>query len=335
MRQWFRDCYHTLRFSAFGATALLPLTGAAAAEAQLTNRHALGLLGVAAAFHGFAYIHNDLCDLAVDRSQPLRAAYPLVRGTLDVHTARLLSLGSLALAYVGDALVGAPQRTAARRQRLTMAWACLAIYNHWGKRCPWPPLTDGVQALGWAALLAYGAATTGQADPPLLPLLLAYEIVLILQVNGIHGALRDLANDAACGARTTALWLGARPQAHGGFAPTPALAAYALSLQAAMTILALSALARLPPAQRPTATLGVTTITSLTLALFAFAARRHPRNPPAVGMLHLILMLSPPLALVAPGMPTGPRLLLLLAHSLPLLANGMTYDALRWLGYCR
>ena len=33
----------------------------------------------------------------------------------------------------------------------------------------------------------------------------------ILLVNGVNSSLRDLANDFAFGARTTAIWLGARP----------------------------------------------------------------------------------------------------------------------------
>lgn len=329
--QLLRDLYHTFRFSAFGATAVLPLAGAAAAEPRLALRQALGLLGVAAAFHSFAYIHNDLCDLELDRSQPLRAAYPLVRGTLTRRSAWALSLGSLGLAYGLDALGAAPERTTARRVRLSAALALLALYNRWGKRCPLPPLTDGLQALGWAALLAYGAAATGQPDGPLLRWLSAYEFVLIMQVNGIHGSLRDLANDAACGARTTALWLGARPTAGGGLRLSPVLVGYGVGLQAALWALPYAALRQLKPAQRRAAAIGLTGTNGLMLALFALAAVRRPLRPVDVGMLHLILILSTPLALVAPCMAPAPRGVLLLAHCLPLLANGMTYAALRLL----
>ncbi|PDW03103.1 UbiA family prenyltransferase [Candidatus Viridilinea mediisalina] len=326
-----RDLYHTFRFSAFGATAVLPLAGAAAADPRLTLRQALGLLGVAAAFHGFAYLDNDRCDLELDRSQPLRADYPLVRGALSNAAACGLSLGCVGLAYALDALGFAPRRTAARRMRITLAFGLLAIYNRWGKRCPLPPLTDGLQGLGWAALLAYGAAATGRPDGSLLRWLMAYELVVIMQVNGIHGSLRDLANDAACGARTTALWLGARPTTTGGFHLTPALVGYALSLQAALWALPYATLCQLAPPQRRAAACGVTLTNGFTLTLFLLAAVRRPLQPAAVGMLHLILILSTPLALVAPGMALAPRGVLLLAHGLPLLANGMTYDALRLL----
>jgi 4-hydroxybenzoate polyprenyltransferase len=333
MRQILSDAYHTLRLSAFGATAALPLLGAAVADRTLDGRRAAGLLGVAAAFHTFAYVHNDLCDLELDRTQPLRAAYPLVRGALAPRAALALALASLPAAFALDALASAPGRTGARRARLATALALLAAYNHWGKRCSLPPLTDLIQALGWAALLAYGAAASGQADPPLLRLLVVYELALIMQVNGIHGALRDLANDHARGARTTAIWLGARPGPTGDLQITRALAAYALALQATLLALPLAGAAAKQPAHqsaaRSAAILGVTATTGLTIATFAAAARGGAR-PVDVGMLQLILILSAPVALIAPGMAPAPRALLLLAHSLPLLSNSMTYDALRW-----
>lgn len=333
LRNCLRDAYHTLRLSAFGATAALPLLGAAAADRKLDGRRAAALLGVAAVFHAFAYLHNDLCDLDLDRTQPLRAAYPLVRGALAPGQARVLALGCLPAAFVLDALASAPGRAGVRRARLTAALALLAVYNRWGKRCPLPPLTDLVQALGWAALLAYGAAASGRPDPPLLRLLIVYELALIMQVNGVHGSLRDLANDHARGARTTAIWLGARADPAGGLSVTPRLAAYALVLQCALVALPLAGLVVNLPAHdeaaRQIAAAGVAATTGLSVATLAAAARGGAR-PADAGMLHLILILSTPLALVAPGMASTPRALLLLAHSLPLLANAMTYDALRW-----
>jgi hypothetical protein len=78
-----------------------------------------------------------------------------------------------------------------------------------------------------------------------------------------------------------------------------------------------------------TALVGVGAIAALTLALPGAAARGDTR-PADVGMFHLMLILAPPLAMAAPAMAPAPRAVLLLAHTLPLLANGMTYDALRW-----
>ncbi len=329
MYQLLKDLYHLLRLSAFGATALLPLLGAAGADRRLDGRRAAGLLGVAAAFHAFAYLHNDLCDLELDRTQPLRADYPLVRGSLTPRTVRAVALTALPVAFALDTLVAAPNRANARRTRLAAAMLLLAAYNRWGKGCPFPPLTDLIQALGWAALIGYGAAATGRRDTRLVGLLSGYEILLIMQVNAIHGALRDLANDYAQGARTTAIWLGARPQPNGGLSLTPAVVIYALSLQAALLLLPVVALSETQPGGRRRAAAGITLITALQLIVLAMGTRRLAR-PADVGMLHLILILSAPIALVGPGMAPTPRSMLLLAHILPLLANGRTYAALRW-----
>jgi hypothetical protein len=58
-------------------------------------------------------------------------------------------------------------------------------------------------------------------------------------VNGVHGGLRDLANDHRRGARTTALWFGAR--AGSAIRVSPLLAWYALVLQVGLTGCALAA----------------------------------------------------------------------------------------------
>lgn len=333
MYQQLKDLYHLFRLSAFGATALLPLLGAASADRRLEGRRAIGLLGVAAAFHAFAYLHNDLCDLDLDRTQPLRADYPLVRGSLTPRTVRVLALTAIPVAFALDTLVAAPERAHSRRIRLAAAMLLLAAYNRWGKSYPFPPLTDLIQAAGWAALIGYGAAATGHRDNRLVSLLSSYELLLIMQVNGIHGALRDLANDYARGARTTAIWLGARPQPDGGTSLPPAVAIYALSLQAALTLLPLvgvgSALPKTQPGVRRRAATGVTLVTILQLIVLVMGAWRRAR-PADVGMLHLILILSAPIALVGPRMAPAPRSMLLLAHILPLLTNGRTYAALRW-----
>ncbi|HMQ31748.1 MAG TPA: UbiA family prenyltransferase [Chloroflexaceae bacterium] len=331
MRQLTLDLYHFFRVSASGATLVLPLLGAASAGRGLTGRRAAGLLGVAAAFHAFAYVHNDVCDLEVDRTQPLRAAYPLVRGAVSPRAALAVALGCAAGAFALDAGMG-PGRAPARRAHLAAAFGLLAAYNRWGKRCPAPPLTDLAQALGWAALIGYGAAAEGRATR-LTGLLAAYEVALIMMVNGVHGALRDLGNDAARGARTTAIMLGAEERPGGGLVVPPALAAYALALQAALLALPLWAaavnLAGHGPRALAAARGGAGLVAALTLALLG-AATRGDARPIDLGMLHLILVLTAPVALAAPGLAPGPRAALLLAHGLPLLANGMTYDAMRW-----
>lgn len=335
-----KDLYHLFRVSAFGATAVLPLLGAASAHPRLSLRQAAGLLGVAAAFHAFAYIHNDVCDLPLDRTQPRRAHYPMVRGALAPRTALTFALACVPLAFTLDRLLvrepsrlHLPDAPRAPEASLAFAFTLLAVYNRWGKRFPLPPLTDALQGLGWAALLHYGATATGRKPTRLTRLLELYELLLIVMVNGVHGALRDLENDAARGARTTAVLFGARVDAAGRLHVPPAMLAYALALQTALLALPAAAtatsLAGHQREARRAAVAGVVAVSGSTLAVLALGARSGAASE--AGMAHLVLLLSAPVALVAPTMPAPARALLLAAHLLPLLPNGMTYDALRWL----
>jgi 4-hydroxybenzoate polyprenyltransferase len=349
----FADLYHFFRVSAFGATAVLPLLGAGSADPKLPPRRTLGLLAVATAFHAFAYVHNDVCDLPLDRTQPRRAMYPLVRGQISPRAALAVALACVPLAFIlHERLVAGASRprafTASRphgphgltpRAYLALAFALMAAYNRWGKRCPFPPLTDLLQALGWAALLRYGAAAAECQRPSrpasgaaLIRLLGAYELLLIMMVNGLHGALRDLANDAAGGARTTAILFGAQARADGGIQVPPALIAYAGLLQAALIALPFWAVAANSAGQahsaRLAAALGVGAVEAATLAVLA-AARRHGVST-ELGMAHLVLLLSAPIALVAPGLARHLRAALLAAHLAPLLSNGLTYETMRW-----
>ncbi len=323
------DLYHFSRFSALGATAALPLLGAGSVAAHLAPRRATGLLAVATAFHLFAYLHNDVCDLDLDRTQPRRRHYPLVRGAVKPELALGLALGCVPLAFALHArLVAADDRSPARgdaSMSLAAAFGALAIYNRWGKACPFPPFTDLVQALGWAALLRYGALATGRAPTTLTRLLMVYEVLLILMVNGVHGALRDLENDAARGARTTALFLGARMEA-GRLRLSWPLLVHIVTLQAALLALPLWYVAT-RSGKGAGGVVALAAGTALTLARLA----RGGQAGDGPGMAHLVLLLSIPIALVAPRLAPLPRLALLAAHLLPLLPNGATYAALRWL----
>ena len=115
---------------------------------------------------------------------------------------------------------------------LAAAFAGLAVYDLWGKRLRFPPFTDLIQGVGWAGLLFFGAAIQGPWTA-LTWFLAAFVVVFILMANGVHGSLRDLANDHRCGVRSTAILLGARP-GHGSTAVVvpPRLARYAVALHA-------------------------------------------------------------------------------------------------------
>ncbi|NJM07624.1 UbiA family prenyltransferase, partial [Candidatus Gracilibacteria bacterium] len=330
MATWALDAYRFYRFSAFGATATLPLLGAATVAPHSSPTAIGALLLVAALFHGFAYVHNDIVDLHIDRTQSLRRDYPLVRGAIGVGQAwAFVVLSVLGLGIV--VFVAMPMAA----PFALLAVLCMFGYNRWGKRCRWPLLTDALQGIGWAALIVFGAIASGGSLRSLGWYLVAYEVALILLVNGVHGGLRDLANDRVCGVRSTAIWLGARSE--GGSLQIPrALLGYAATLQ-----IVLAGLVLLPFADGSLAytalvqTLICIPIVALQLFMIwlALAAQRYrdAESLKAIGMLHLAALLSTPIVLVLPGCGSALALALILAHTVPLLANGMTFDGLRWL----
>ncbi|MGQ0647341.1 MAG: UbiA family prenyltransferase [Gemmatimonadaceae bacterium] len=237
------DIYLTLHVAAMGFTLVLPLLGAAVANVSPEPGRVLTLLGIALSFHLFAYWFNDVVDLPLDRTEPLRRDDPLVRGAISPRTMVILAWLQLPV-MTAIAIAGAiPVRASVT---LAVAVGCLAAYDVWGKRVATPIVTDAVQGTGWAGLLLVGVP----GDLPLSgPPLAAAGIVLlyVLLINGIVGPLRDLANDLARGARTTAILLGARPSG-AGVRLSPTAASYAMLLHATVIAVGLLFLRGATPA---------------------------------------------------------------------------------------
>jgi len=112
----------------------------------------------------------------------------------------------------------------------------------------------------------------------------------------------------------------------------PALVGYGLALQALLLALpawaAATNMAGHERRERHAAAVWVGAVSAATLAVLVAAGRGGRTTEP--GMAHLVLILSAPVALVAPGLPPATGAMLLAAHLLPLLPNSLTYDALRW-----
>ena len=125
---------------------------------------------------------------------------------------------------------------------LATGFSLMAVYNVWGKHCSVPPLTDFVQGLAWGCLALYAALAVGGEPNILTWVVTAYAAGFLLLINGIHGGLRDLDNDIASGAHTTAMFLGARPISNSKDAYVPA----AVSVFASIVLAALFAIGFAP-----------------------------------------------------------------------------------------
>lgn len=325
MLRFFQRLYIFLRISTLGFTLLLPLLGAASTRRVLPFPQNAFLIAVAFAFHVFAYVLNDVMDLWLDRTEPLRADSLLVRSEVDRRRALWLAWLQVPIAF---ALASYASASRAALVSLGLAFLALTIYDVYGKRCPWPLLTDAVQALGWCALALFGALFEVSVLWIETVWLIAYVFVYVIMVNAIHGSLRDIANDFARGARTTAIWMGARPGANGQIHLSPTLIVYGIVLQGALVGFALLALDAV--GYRSSAILPVLTIVASSALLPAsFAFRRDRRRLLAFGAWHIVATLSVLPFLYLPVLNVSGIVTLLAVFLLPCIAM-FRYNGSHW-----
>jgi len=326
-----------VRLSALGTTLAVVLLGAASVAPSLPWRGAAVLVLVAVGSHVFIYVHNDVIDLPIDRGEPRRATSPLVRGAIGPRAALAIALGAvpvtLAVAAVGG---GGPRALGS----LAAALGLMAVYNLLGKRTAVPPALDVVQGLAWGALLLYGAAARGPWTA-LTWWLFAFWTWFIVLANGVHGGLRDVANDFHAGARTTAIVLGARATPDGSVAIPRAIVVYARTLHWGLVALAVGAWAfaglgygGIGRAVTLVAVLALGWAGGRALAA-AVGAGGDPETLRVVGTLHLLLLMSLPVALLLPWLRPGFRAVVVVGFVAPLAALGWMPDLVRWVRRCR
>jgi 4-hydroxybenzoate polyprenyltransferase len=321
-------------FPVLAFTAILPLLGAAPGVA-LTRAQIVGLLGVALAFHLFAYLLNDVVDLPLDRTESLRATSPLVLGTLGRWQTLALTIVQVPLALALTAWLGG---TLTAYAALGSGLALIAIYDLWGKRTPLPPLTDLLQGIGWAMLVLYGTSIAGGQPTRLIMALFGFVVLYIIIVSGIYGSLRDLANDTSGGAHTTAILFGARMRPDDSVAIPRRLKLYALAMQILISgFLVLPLVANWfgydPPTWRFAATTLVLTL-ALSWALLIVSARslNDRARMTFFGLWQAVILLT---ALVLPFAAFLDQRLLavvLVVYGMPFLMSDLFYRTVsRWL----
>ena len=328
-RRWAIRAYLTIRVSTLGFTLLLPLAGSASAAPGWRPAQAAWLTAIALAFHIFAYVLNDVVDIDVDRSEPLRADSPLVRGEFGRTQALVLAWAQPPLAF-GLALAGGTSTPALAW--LTLAFAAMSVYNVYGKRCPWPLVIDAVQAVGWCALLLMGAWDATPSPPGATGWVAGYVFLCVLLVNGVHGGLRDLANDQRCGARTTALWFGARAGAGDAVIASRALTRYAFALQIGLAVCAIGAACAFGAGEvRGSAFFPVlATLAAACATLFTAFYRAHDRRAfVCAGAWNIVTTVLVLPALVWPQIGATGGAVLLAIFGLPVLAM-WAYNGSHW-----
>ncbi|HMC22757.1 MAG TPA: UbiA family prenyltransferase, partial [Thermoanaerobaculia bacterium] len=208
---------------------------------------------------------------------------------------------------------------------LIFAMGLMLLYNLYGKRIWFPLLSDAVQALAWVALALYGTLSVNSALEPSVGWLAAIIFVYVLMINGLHGGLRDLANDAHHGARTTALYLGARATTDGRLVMPAALVLYGLALQILLLFLGvLCVIGNWPeenrmPWQVMASAIAGAHVVLLWLARAALQATATRSEMIRAGVLHLFLSLGVVCLPFAFFTNTLATVVIIAAYALPLL----------------
>ena len=149
-----------------------------------------------------------------------RANHPLVRGKISPKAALAIALIQIPHVLISAWLAGFSGYAFAA---LMIAIICMTVYDLWGKRIVFPPITDLIQALSWGSLTLYGAWVVG--NPSLLTFILAsIFIVFILLMNGVFEGVIDIEEDSAAGLRTTAMVFGVKARGASMQGPGPTIA---------------------------------------------------------------------------------------------------------------
>ncbi len=246
-RRWGRRCGQRLvaidslvRLHAVGFLALWPLLGAVSVGVEWNWSLVLGIVAICVSFNTLGAVLNDVVDLPVDQTEPLRRHSALVRGAVSRSTALALALFQIPIMVVLHRAFGFDDLFLSL---LLTAALAMIVYDLRSKRCLVPPLIEVSEASCGALLVVWGAcigrSEFGVGGISALPeqtwLLALASAVFILFINAVHGGLRDLENDAAHGQRTTPLWLGCR-WVGGSRRISTAFAGYAWSLQSLLVV---------------------------------------------------------------------------------------------------
>jgi 4-hydroxybenzoate polyprenyltransferase len=235
----YRSVRNFLRVEYLPFTSLMPLLGGASTSVKLSLGTISWLLGLAFSFHLYSMLLNDVVDLPVDRRQPGRQNYPLVRGTIKPWQVMVIVVLQVPIMF---GLIWLQHGTAWAYGSMAAALVIVTVYDVWGKTSPVPPLMDVFASVPFGLLVVCGAALVGA--PTATAFLVGVWISLWETLTNALGGLRDMEFDGRCGMSTTPLMLGGRTDAEGRSTLPRRLAIYVYALEATFLPVILAAVAQ-------------------------------------------------------------------------------------------
>jgi len=167
---------------------MLLLLTAATVASDFTGLRTRVLLGIAACFHVFGYLLNDVMDADEDRRTNTRANHWIPTGRVRRGYALALAV-SMVPAAAGITLLA--NAGVAEYVVLGAAFALISVYDVFGKRLPTPLWADAIKGGAWGCLALFPAYLVGEGPARLTWLVVFYGAGFVFLMNVVRRRGRE------------------------------------------------------------------------------------------------------------------------------------------------
>lgn len=192
-------------------TSVTPLIGALSVKgSSLELFDAFFLIVIAMIINIGGQVHNDLCDLEIDKQSKELTRRPLVKGTISVQNAKLFILFNLFLVLCVLFLI---YPSVYAITTILVGFGFGTLYNMYSKRLPG---ADLFLSCSLALFFLFGAIVstdnfTGFQDISATSWILFILVFIhVFLMDALGGGLKDAENDRKAGAKTLAVYLGVK-----------------------------------------------------------------------------------------------------------------------------
>jgi 4-hydroxybenzoate polyprenyltransferase len=190
-----------MRLKAMGISTIA-VFGALSVTGSLEIWHFLCLFLIGIPFNILGFVLNDINDLEIDKKSKELSERPLVKGTVSIRSAKIVSIicvvliFSLTIFFFRDLFV---------LLILTISVFLGMVYDFWGKRFLG---SDFILAASIALFCFFGALTVTHRIEKFTLIIVPLIFIHVLFFNMIEGGFKDAKNDKESGAKTIAVALG-------------------------------------------------------------------------------------------------------------------------------